>query len=425
MTTINDANKLSTFIKTHFQNTRFSKIHLSELSKILVGKILHQIELAANSWKINETFTHHTLSISTDTFPKGRDFHYIIPKIKESFENLKKIGKTYSFRIGSRIFHIHIIQPIYPYRRLNHTKTYELFDQMIEQIYIWLYVASHFSKSKCSPDLSIYIYLTDLKKTIPELNRGNESEVPISQEHANTAFTMACPAARENEITIFRKEEWFKVLIHETFHSLGLDFATLPEKPAIHAMFSIFPIKCDLRLYETYCESWAEIINVVFVCVKKYRHTDEYRNNSILQIPKLVKMIENGMHTERIFSVFQSVKVLAHYKLTYTDLYDTTNSAKNRKRQYTEKTSVFSYYILKSIVLFYYNDFIEWCSVHNRGTIQFKKMPGTILKFVEFIKQKYNLPDYLESVRIIEEWFSNNGDIDEFIQTTLRMSVSE
>ena len=417
MTTINDANKLSTFIKNHFPHTTFSKIQLSELSKILIGKILHQMELAINSWKINETFAHHKLS-SGETFPKGRDFDYIIPKIKDSFENLEKIGKTYSFRIGSRNFHIHIIQPIYPYRRLNHTKTYELFDQMIEQIYIWVYVASYFSESKCSPDLSIYIYLTDLKKSIAELNR----ESPISREHANTAFTMACPVGRENEITIFRKEEWFKVLIHETFHSLGLDFATLPEEPAINAMFSIFPIKCDLRLYETYCESWAEIINVLFVCVKKYRHTDDSVN---LQMPKLVKMIENGMHTERIFSLFQSVKVLKHYNLTYTDLYYITGSAKNRKRQYTEKTSVFSYYILKSIVLFYYNDFIEWSSVHNRGTIQFKKIQGTILKFVEFIKQKYNLPDYLESVRIMEEWFSNKIDIDEFIQTTLRMSVSE
>jgi len=427
MTTATDSNKILAFIKTNFPVATFPKIDLSELSKIMVGKILHQIQLAKNSWKINETYRHHTLSMDTagsgTDFPKGDDFSYILPKIRDTFENLKKIGKTFSFIVGSRIFHIHIIQPIYPNRRINHTKIYAMFDRMIEQIYVWLYVASHFSESKCSPELSIYIYLTDLKKTMAQIN----DEEPIDKEHANTAFTVACPAERKNEIIIFRKEEWFKVLIHETFHSLGLDFAILPEGPANNAMFSIFPIKCDLRFSETYCESWAEIINVIFMCVDKYCHTDEYRKNSILQMRTLCKMIEEGLHRERIFSLFQCVKILRHYNLRYIDLYDKSSGASSKKRgKYSEKTSVFSYFILKSIILFYYDDFIEWCSTHNRGTIQFKKIQSYVLKFVDFVRQKYNSSDYLDGIEMIEGWFSKNGgENDRFIDGTLRMSVNE
>ena len=65
--------------------------------------------------------------------------------------------------------------------------------------------------------MNIYIFLTDLKKKLPE-HTGQE----IGKINVNTGFTMTCRP--KSNIVIYRKEEWFKVLIHETFHNFGLDF---------------------------------------------------------------------------------------------------------------------------------------------------------------------------------------------------------
>ena len=43
----------------------------------------------------------------------------------------------------------------------------------------------------------------------------------------NGGVSNVCVKNSLSEIVIFRREEWFKVLIHETFHNYGLDFSDL------------------------------------------------------------------------------------------------------------------------------------------------------------------------------------------------------
>ena len=62
--------------------------------------------------------------------------------------------------------------------------------------------------------------MTPIKKVLP-----SSPFVILSPTHANTAVTTTCTA--DGEICLFRKEEIFKVFIHETFHSLGLDFSSM------------------------------------------------------------------------------------------------------------------------------------------------------------------------------------------------------
>jgi L-rhamnose isomerase len=66
----------------------------------------------------------------------------------------------------------------------------------------------------------IYIYHTSLLKILPNTNVDI-----LNENNVNTAFTRTCPS--NSEIVVFRKEEWFKVFIHETFHSFGIDFASM------------------------------------------------------------------------------------------------------------------------------------------------------------------------------------------------------
>jgi hypothetical protein len=245
-------------------------------------------------------------------------------------------------------------------------------------------------------------------------------KIPLDTIHINTAFTTAC-AKNHNEIYIYRKEEWFKVLIHESFHSFGLDFASMTEEKTNQQMFSIFPIKCDLRLYETYTETWAEIINVIFVSVNSYSCKEES-----ISMRKLKHIIEKNMYNEMIFSAFQCIKVLHHNDLKYRELYEMSNDSILKRMNYKENTNVFSYYILKSILIYHYNDFIEWCYANN-GSIKFEPNEKNISGFIQFIKSKQKTNAFLRTIDFLENWFSKNKNkhAEKWVLQTSRMSITE
>jgi hypothetical protein len=411
MSELSDSTKLIQFIKKfHIKSTK-----LSPTSNIMISDIINIMENAISS----STFSYKSniLNLSMD-FPKGEGYDYITPEIMKDFENTSKIGKHYSFSIGIRTFNIYIIKPCDNDNDDNKKKMYHLIDKMIHKIYVWLFVCNHYANSECSPIINIYIYLTNHKKMLPSFHSPLHTsyQLEIDRHNANTAFTLACPHSK-NEIYIYRFEEWFKVLIHESFHSFGLDFARMSQEMVHKKMFSIFPINYDLRFYETYCEMWAEIINIIFISVNSYSS-----NETKINMNKLIKTIENHLYIEQMFSLFQCAKVLNFYGLTYRDILQKSN-----KIHYKEKTSVFSYYILKSIVMFYYNDFIEWCYIHNNKSLEFTKTQNNINQFFEFIKTRYNSDDFINSISIFENWFSNQNQNENhtFILNTLRMSISE
>jgi hypothetical protein len=422
MSELSYSKKLIQFIKQfHIKSTK-----LSASSKIMISEIITTMEKATST--ASSTFSDKGIILDlyfdkSFDFPKGESYDYITPEIMEDFENTSKIGKHYSFSIGIRTFNIYIIKPCENDNDDNKKKMYHLIDKMIHKIYVWLFVCNHYANSECSPIINIYIYLTNSIKMLPSFHNSLHTsyQLEIDRHNANTAFTLACPHSK-NEIYIYRFEEWFKVLIHESFHCFGLDFARMSQEMVHKKMFSIFPINYDLRFYETYCEMWAEIINIIFISVNSYSS-----NETKINMNKLIKTIENHLYLEQMFSLFQCAKVLNFYGLTYRDILQKSN-----KIHYKEKTSVFSYYILKSIVMFYYNDFIEWCYIHNNKSLEFTKTQNNINQFFEFIKTRYNSDEYINSISIFENWFSNQNQNENnsrrhntFILNTLRMSISE
>ena len=377
------------FIKKNIGPSLIPK-KISDKTKALINKIADQILLGQDSWMSRRKYSEHVLG--DDEFPKGVDFEYIDPEIREEIERFSKIGKKYSFIVGGRTINIY---SVYPYSgAINKIAVYKMLDESVKKMYIWLYAGSHFAPTDCSRELTVYWYLTDEKKVLPEIDGE-----PIGSLHANTAFTFACSPV-PNNIYIYRKEEWFKVFIHESFHSLGLDFAKMPEDIANTEVFKIFKVDCDLRFYEAYTETWAEIINVLFVCMEN--------PGSVFEIL---------MNNERMFSLFQKTKILSHQKIKYRGLLS--------KNSYKEETPVFSYYILKSIMMFFYDDFIEWSIDNNRGSIEFNKTPENIKSLVSFIKERVENPEYLKSIDEYEGWFSHNGHKEGREMETLRMSVND
>jgi hypothetical protein len=353
--------KLSIFLKNNIvpsMKNEFPKTRFSNDCKKFIGLLFNQI-ISVNEIleKTNTKTKEISKNMNYDDFPKGNNYEHTPNEIKEYISNMDKTVYFSQININGKIINLHLI--------CRKNKTIKFINSVIKKIFLWLSIALQYSPKKCSQNLDIYLYFTDLEKTLPK--RG---EI-IKEINANTAFTTFCKPT--TEITIFREEEWFKVFIHESFHCLGLDFSEFDNNGTNKKILSIFPVSSDVRIFETYCEMWAEILNVMFMVFFSTRITPSI-NESIIE--KMIDKTELLINQERIFSLFQCVKVLEFYGMDYCDLYEKNEKSHiARLYRYKENTQVLSYYILKPIYMFFVDDFIEWCIKHNNYSLNFNKSP--------------------------------------------------
>ena len=438
-------NTLLDFLDKHISAklSNIPKIHFSVKSSKLLGDIFHHFKDAETNYN-RTTSTPSTTSTEfrrspttygnsgsgslqtinmrvvdkTDGLLKGNDYHFIPPHAREHIENTYHYQNTYSFKIKNREFVVGLVYP--------HTKTKmqanHFFEESMKRIYMWLYTASIYAPANCSNTLHIYLYFTDLMKTLP--THGTS----IDQINANTAATRSCN--KTNEIHLYREEEWFKVLIHECFHCFGLDFSEYDCSKTTKYILQLFPVKSDVLLFETYCEMWAEILNVMFI---SYLSTKHVENLYAILVDKMIKKTAKMLEKEQEFSLFQCIKVLHFYGLDYNDLHKQTVAAHSKRtNQYNEKTNILSYYILKSIYMFSVDDFIEWCANNNHNSINFNKSANVLHKsqedYCKFIFERYKDPLYIESANALTKWFDkmeNKKIVEKIESRTLRMSVYE
>lgn len=174
------------------------------------------------------------------------------------------------------------------------------------------------------------------------------------------------------------------------------------------------PIASEILIYETYSEIWAEIMNVI-ITVSIETHGNHLSFGS---------MVESMLNKELFFSLFQCAKILDHFGIKYEDLY-TEERVMDRKR-YREKTSVFSYYFLKTILLFHCNGFLEWSIENNGDTIEFKNPETNVRKFTDaLILSKYNDPMFVECLSQMNARFFKRKTRNTMIYNTLRMTANE
>jgi len=344
-----------------------------------------------------------------EDFQKGKDYFYIPTEVRYEIENHVKTGFVYKFNVHHRIIEVSIL-----HIGDAALKSAKWFSSAIQKIYIWLYIAGLYATSHCSRKMNVFIYWTDLKKKLP--NVGGM----IEQLHANTAFTTSCRDT--TDLNIYRSEEWFKVFVHETFHNMGLDFSGYPQEDAVSHILKLFPVKSNVNLFETYCETWAETLNVCFLVFESTRNKSDIEN--------MIKKMEKIMDYERIFSMFQCMKVLHFYGLDYHDLYKKTNTCHlARIHKYKESTNVLSYYILKSLLIYYIDDFLSWCQENNdEKKMNFGKsaVQENMMEYCLFIESRYLQKEYIDVLESIESWFdskeSNQTSLNE-IRKTMRMTV--
>ena len=229
-------------------------------------------------------------------------------------------------------------------------------------IIVWLNIVNKYSSKKCTKKLNIYLYLIDYKKILPNSNHD------IGTDHINSGFSYA-GCMNQNEITVFRKEEWFKVLIHETIHAFNLHF-DLKSNDYINIMLNNFyNLNIDYCAFEAYCECWALLWNSMF---HAYIKTKSYESFLIK-----LKMIYS---MECKFTNNQCKKLSNHIGLN-DEFY---------KENYKENTPVFSYFFLKRNLLLNIDEFLNFCENNNKSMLNFDTNRENIDLFLNIIKKKDN-----------------------------------
>ena len=228
----------------------------------------------------------------------------------------------------------------------------------------WLCVAYPHSDKKCGGNLEVYFY--DL--TCPKSAPTSDAQV-LSTSHVNSAYADVC--APHGTITIFRREEWFKVFVHETFHALGLDFATLDQSRFDRGLKSLYRLSIDYAAQEMYAETWARVVNVCYAAYDSAADTAQ-------SIDAAIELLQ----LERLHAIEQCDRVLAHMGLTYSIL-SSRDPASVRTRQlaYKQNTNVFSYYVATAVILGEFPRFFAFCREHNTGLFDFEKSTHTMLAF--------------------------------------------
>ena len=184
----------------------------------------------------------------------------------------------------------------------------------MDNIFIWFYIASKYAFSYCSKKLNVYIYLTNINRILPK-----SSIHVLEPVHINGGVSNVCVKKSLSEIVIFRREEWFKVLIHETFHNYGLDFSDLIINSLKNSFRNLFPINSEMLIFEAYTEYWGELINMCFICFITSQNSKDNEKE------KFIQLIRELINIEKSFSLFQCNKILHHMGLEYTDLFKKDN----------------------------------------------------------------------------------------------------
>jgi hypothetical protein len=381
----------------------------TKTTKILFKKLFKEISESyerIGKTKIMDPVMEKIQNVSDIPRPQQTSLDMLPSEIVNYIYAESVVKVSYSFSLFDKKIRVHFVDEKY---------TPEQYSNYLECILLWLgFIIPHTSK-ECSQELSVFVYLMDLEKRLPR------TRVHIlDQIHVNTAFTYSCQ--KKNEIVIFRKEEWFKVLIHETFHNLGLDFSNMNNVDCHRIIRSFFPLKSEVNLFEAYTEFWAEVLNALFVSffsLKNKKNADDFITTAFSLI-----------YLEQCFSYFQMVKVLQFMGLRYENLYSQDSQSQMlRENLYRENTNVFAYYIIKTILLSHYQEFMGWCEKEHISLFDFKKTSQHQKNFCGFIETYYTSPAFLSNVNCVERSMVKmkqyRGKDKAFLMNTLRMSVCE
>jgi hypothetical protein len=370
---------------------------------------------------------------------------YVSQKVRRYiYDNITHIV-TYTFKINKNKFN-NVERNITTYFSVfNNDINIETLDNYVLKIKILLSFLYRYSSVSCSKNLELYLFLSNKKKQLPEkqlpekqlpkkqLPKKTSSKI-LDEDNINSAVTTSCSV--NGQLLIYRKEEWYKVLIHELFHILGLDFSSINiDKYSFIVRKYFNDIKTDCLLFEAYCELWAIILNSCFNVFFKEVKTKVNREKTKIYKSTFIKKLKENLELERKYSIFQMNKIIKYMdnNLHYSDfINDNYYSRMKVSRYYRENTNVFCYYFIKTILLNNLEGFIKWCYNNNSNILNFNKDTDKIESFIKLIIKNSSKEFLINEIEIFNILYNYSKERNyqkrenkelEYLMSNLRMSI--
>ena len=262
--------------------------------------------------------------------------------------------------------------------------------------------------------ITFEIFLSEQKKQLPK--KGSI----FGPQQINSGCT------DYQTITIWRKEEHFKVILHESIHFYNLDGSfDLSQQNANINLECNYQIgdKNETRIYEAYTESLAAFLNSFANAYQIYY----MENSQIIQsdtlttddFKKIYKIRYDLWNLERRFALMQISKIFININPDSSDFKDFIvnpsncyDDRSNMIHKLHQRTSVLSYHILKGANIFFDLEFIE--SLPNI----FDPHPKSLYKFYEYITMKTNQPEFIKALNQMIKYMKELPKYDKNLRMT-------
>lgn len=304
----------------------------------------------------------------------------------------------------------------------------------------------------CSKDgLNVYLMLTPFERKLENNykkdNKINEEKSVLGAKHCNGGFCYGC--VNSGEIIIYRFEEWFKVFCHECVHNFGVDnyiwnfiydvkFGNNKSNKIYHEFLNNFNLNTninnttfDIGLQECIVEFWGEFLNN---SIFSYNYSKSCNLSDSSKLFKIyLSTFEKIANYELFHGLLQTTKILKTNSLTFERLMKFNENNYSIENNYKEKSHLFSYYILKTLIIYDYKNFIiSPFSLNQNNKILFNyanKLENMKLFFDNILKNANN-KEFIKIINLIEDLYEflreyKNCKKLNFIINNLRMSILE
>ena len=236
--------------------------------------------------------------------------YYVPQNIKHTLKFYNTCNKLTIYCESNNIINFFII-----------TKNKNITKAFVDHLCIYAYTAVNvLSQETRNRNINVIFLNSNILKKLPV------SKCILGPEHVNTGFAYIDDNNPIN-IVIYRREEFFKTLIHELVHYYN--YHPVSTSQLIDSLISnVFPIVTANKILftEAYTECIANRLNVLLI---------HYLFDDTTSLKEKIKL-------EHMFSVLQAQKILDFNKI---------QDVKDARYVYNENTNVFAYYILKSALL--------------------------------------------------------------------------
>jgi len=192
-------------------------------------------------------------------------------------------------------------------------------------------------------DVIFKIYLTSCTKRFPN------DATKLTPLHVNSGVTFVYRSSLRRDVFVFREEEVCKVILHELIHALGLDMTHMSDE-AEESLKKYFCKHGSIKVNESFTDTLTCILNVMSFSVILCRYQQAMGNK---QHCSVLSTFKKYFERERLYILEKCGDVLL------SEGYKINESGVIGCRDDTEDTHVTSYYILKALNIYYFEDFMK------------------------------------------------------------------